>query len=96
MPADTVLATTTSSLSIAELAQASGTPERFAGLHVFNPVPRMKLVELVFPRPASADTRARAQALCEALGKTAGRGPGHAGLRRQPAAVPVPVRAPSS
>ena len=45
----TVIATTTSSLSIAELAAASGHPERFAGLHVFNPVPRMELVELVFP-----------------------------------------------
>src|SRR5579862_1377390 len=40
-----VLATTTSSLSIAELAHVTGRPERFAGLHVFNPVPRMKLVE---------------------------------------------------
>src|SRR5690242_9490634 len=67
---DAVLATTTSSLSIAELAQASGHPERFAGLHVFNPVPRMKLVELAFPAAASPETRARAFALCEALGKT--------------------------
>jgi 3-hydroxybutyryl-CoA dehydrogenase len=68
--ADTVFATTTSSLSIAELAQASGHPERFVGLHVFNPVPRMQLVELVFPAEAGEDTRARARALCEALGKT--------------------------
>jgi len=67
---DTVIATTTSSLSIAELAQATGRPERFVGLHVFNPVPRMKLVELAFPAQASADTRTRARALCEALGKT--------------------------
>ncbi len=65
-----VLATTTSSLSIAELAEASGHPERFVGLHVFNPVPRMKLVELSFPSEASAETRRRALALCEALGKT--------------------------
>src|SRR5437588_1040244 len=47
--ADAVLATTTSSLSIAELADASGHPERFVGLHVFNPVPRMELIELAFP-----------------------------------------------
>jgi 3-hydroxybutyryl-CoA dehydrogenase len=67
---DAVLATTTSSLSIAELSRASGHPERFAGLHVFNPVPRMELVELVFPPEASPDTRQRAVALCEALGKT--------------------------
>ncbi len=65
-----VLATTTSSLSIAELSQASGHPEQFVGLHVFNPVPRMKLVELVFPPEATADTRRRAVALCEALDKT--------------------------
>ncbi len=69
--AGAVLATTTSSLSIAELAQASGHPERFVGLHVFNPVPRMKLVELAFPQEASGETRERARALCEALGKTA-------------------------
>jgi 3-hydroxybutyryl-CoA dehydrogenase len=67
---DTVLSTTTSSLSIAELAAASGRPERFCGLHVFNPVPRMELVELVFPQSAAQDTRRRARALCEALGKT--------------------------
>jgi 3-hydroxybutyryl-CoA dehydrogenase len=68
---DVVLSTTTSSLSIAELASASGHPERFVGLHVFNPVPRMKLVELAFPDEASSETRERALALCDALGKTA-------------------------
>ncbi len=67
---EAVLATTTSSLSIAELAQASGHPERFVGLHVFNPVPRMELIELAFPAEATADTRERARALCEKLGKT--------------------------
>jgi 3-hydroxybutyryl-CoA dehydrogenase len=65
-----VLATTTSSLSIAELAQASGHPESFVGLHPFNPVPKMQLVELAFPAEASDDTRQRARALCERLGKT--------------------------
>jgi 3-hydroxybutyryl-CoA dehydrogenase len=68
--AEAVLATTTSSLSIAELAAATGSPERFVGLHVFNPVPRMKLVELVFPKEATAETRERARALCELLEKT--------------------------
>ncbi len=67
---DAVLSTTTSSLSITELAQATGSPERFLGLHVFNPVTRMKLVELVFPPEATENTRSRATALCEALGKT--------------------------
>jgi 3-hydroxyacyl-CoA dehydrogenase len=71
LPAEAILATTTSSLSIEELASASGRPERFAGLHVFNPVEKMPLVELVFPAAASGETRARAEALCEAFGKTA-------------------------
>jgi 3-hydroxybutyryl-CoA dehydrogenase len=66
----TLLATTTSSLSVQELAGRSGRPERFVGLHVFNPVPKMKLVELVFPREAGDETRARARKLCEDLGKT--------------------------
>ena len=68
---DAILATTTSSLSISELAEASGRPDRFVGLHVFNPVPKMDLVELAFPPLASEATRERTRALCEALGKTA-------------------------
>jgi 3-hydroxybutyryl-CoA dehydrogenase len=71
LAADAVLATTTSSLPVSELAAASGHPERFVGLHVFNPVPKMDLVELAFPPEATPETRARARALCEALGKTA-------------------------
>ena len=66
-----IVASTTSSLSIEELAAASGRAERFAGMHVFNPVDRMPLVELVFPKVASDDTRARTEALCAALGKQA-------------------------
>src|SRR6476619_4456088 len=69
--ADALLATTTSSLSVSRLADASGVPERFVALHVFNPVPKMKLVELAFPERATARTRERAHALCDALGKTA-------------------------
>src|SRR3954465_4619070 len=68
---DAVLATTTSSLPIGELARASGRPERFVGLHVFNPVPKMDLIELAFPDAATELTRGRARALCAALGKTA-------------------------
>jgi 3-hydroxybutyryl-CoA dehydrogenase len=75
-----ILATTTSSLSIAALADASGRPDRFVGLHVFNPVPKMELIELAFPAAASGDTRARARALCEALGKTAVEVPDTAGF----------------
>src|SRR5215216_2773871 len=51
---DALIATTTSSLSVSELAAASGRPERFAAVHVFNPVEKMKLVELSFPDQASA------------------------------------------
>ena len=77
---DAVLATTTSSLPIGELARASGRPERFVGLHVFNPVPKMDLIELAFPAAASDTTRARAHALCQALGKTAVEVPDTAGF----------------
>jgi 3-hydroxybutyryl-CoA dehydrogenase len=65
----TLLASTTSSLSVQRLAQASGRPERFVGLHVFNPVTKMKLVELIFPTAATEDTRRRALALCETFEK---------------------------
>jgi 3-hydroxyacyl-CoA dehydrogenase len=68
---DAILATTTSSLSIEELAEASGRPHRFVGLHVFNPVEKMPLVELVYPAAADDDTRARSATLCEQLGKQA-------------------------
>jgi 3-hydroxybutyryl-CoA dehydrogenase len=67
---ETIVGTTTSSLSIGELAEATGTPERFVGFHVFNPVPRMELVELAFPDAATEETRRRARQLAEALGKT--------------------------
>jgi len=69
-PPDAILATTTSSLSVESLAAAGGRPESFVALHVFNPVHKMKLVELAFPKAASDETRGRARALCEALGKT--------------------------
>jgi 3-hydroxybutyryl-CoA dehydrogenase len=78
--AEAILASTTSSLSIAELAEASGRPDRFVGLHVFNPVPKMELVELVFPATAARDTRVRARDLCVALGKTAVEVPDTAGF----------------
>ena len=65
----TLLATTTSSLSIGELNDAASRPGKFFGLHVFNPVPQMKLVELVFPADASEETRTRAKELCEHLDK---------------------------
>ena len=66
-----LLATTTSSLPVAELACASGRPDRFAAFHVFNPVPRMELVELAFPEQARPETRRRTHALARRLGKQA-------------------------
>ncbi len=68
---DAILATTTSSLSVEALAGAAGRAQRFVGLHVFNPVRKMALIELVVPQAADDGTRERARALCEALGKTA-------------------------
>ena len=65
-----LLASTTSSLNISLLADASGDAAHFFGLHVFNPVAKMKLVELCFPRDAEEPVRARATAFCKAIGKT--------------------------
>lgn len=70
-PADAILATTTSSLSIEELAEGAGVGERFVGLHVFNPVTKMELIELIFPSTASESTKERSRALAAAWGKTA-------------------------
>jgi 3-hydroxybutyryl-CoA dehydrogenase len=80
LPPDAVIATTTSSLSVAELADATGRPERFGALHVFNPVEKMQLVELSFPEAAAEETRRRLFELCERLGKTAVEVPDSAGF----------------
>ena len=77
---DAVLATTTSSLSVAELADASGRPDRFGALHVFNPVDKMKLVELSFPDAATEETKERLRDLCGRLDKTAVEVPDAAGF----------------
>jgi 3-hydroxybutyryl-CoA dehydrogenase len=80
LPPETIVATTTSSLSVAELAKASGRPDRFAALHVFNPVEKMKLVELSFPDEATAETKLELHRLCERLEKTAVEVPDAAGF----------------
>jgi 3-hydroxybutyryl-CoA dehydrogenase len=69
LPADAVLATNTSSLSITELAATSDRPERFVGMHFFNPVHRMRLIELVRGRHTSDETLARVERLSGAMGK---------------------------
>jgi 3-hydroxybutyryl-CoA dehydrogenase len=76
---DADLATTTSSLSVTEIAKAADIAGRLFGLHVFNPVPRMKLVEVCFPDNDDG-TRERALAWCAALGKTAVEVPDQAGF----------------
>ena len=68
--ADADLATTTSSLSLDELGSRSGHAERVFGLHPFNPVVKMDLIELCLPDAAEAQIRPRARAWCEAIGKT--------------------------
>lgn len=65
------LATTTSSLHIGELGRLSGQAERLFGLHVFNPVPVMKLVEICLPDQVDPAIGDRARAWCELAGKTA-------------------------
>ena len=68
---DADLASTTSALSLGELGERSGHSDRVYGLHVFNPVPRMELVELCFPPILRAGAAERAASWCRALGKTA-------------------------
>jgi 3-hydroxybutyryl-CoA dehydrogenase len=77
---DADLASTTSSLSVGELGRQSGQADRFFGLHVFNPVPRMKLVELCFPAGVNDGIKERALAWCGAMGKTAVEVPDQAGF----------------
>lgn len=67
---DAVLASNTSSLSIAAMAKALARPERLLGLHFFNPAPVMKLVELVAHPGSAAAALDRARAATEAAGKT--------------------------
>lgn len=64
-----LLATNTSSLSITQLAGALKHPERFVGLHFFNPVPVMKLVEITRGFATAPETLAAARAFGESLGK---------------------------
>jgi 3-hydroxybutyryl-CoA dehydrogenase len=67
---DADLASTTSSLSLDELGSGSGHPDRTFGLHPFNPVVRMELVELCIPDAARDEIGPRARNWCESIGKT--------------------------
>ena len=70
LPANAVLASNTSSIPITSLASVTERPERVIGMHFFNPVPVLKLVEIVRGRETSDETAAAIVALAEALGKT--------------------------
>ncbi|HET8747600.1 MAG TPA: 3-hydroxybutyryl-CoA dehydrogenase [Ramlibacter sp.] len=67
---EAVIATNTSSISISQLAAVISRPERFIGLHFFNPVPVMQLLELIRGMQTSDETLALAQAFAKLVGKT--------------------------
>jgi 3-hydroxybutyryl-CoA dehydrogenase len=68
---EVILATNTSSISITKLAAATSRPDRFIGMHFMNPVPVMKLVEVIRGIATSDDTYNTTRGLAETLGKTA-------------------------
>lgn len=70
LPADAVLASNTSSIPIASLAEATSRPERVVGMHFFNPVPVMALVEVVRAPGTSGETVGEIVELSRELGKT--------------------------
>ena len=70
-PRNTIYASNTSSLSITEMAVATQRPERFVGLHFFNPVPIMKLVEIIRTIATDAKVYEEVAAFAGRLGKTA-------------------------
>lgn len=70
MAANAIIASNTSALSVTEIASSVPAPERFIGMHFFNPVHKMKLVELVRGLATSDETVARTRDLCDAIGKT--------------------------
>ena len=65
-----IIATNTSALSVTEIAAALASPERVIGMHFFNPVHKMKLVELVRGLATSDEALVRTRELCGAMGKT--------------------------
>jgi 3-hydroxybutyryl-CoA dehydrogenase len=70
LPAEAILASNTSSIPIASLAAVTGRPDRVIGMHFFNPVPVMTLVEVVRARSTSDETAAAIVELAQELGKT--------------------------
>jgi 3-hydroxybutyryl-CoA dehydrogenase len=70
LKADAIIASNTSSISITRLAASTDRPERFIGMHFMNPVPAMKLVEVIRGIATAEDTYQSIKGLCEKLGKT--------------------------
>jgi 3-hydroxybutyryl-CoA dehydrogenase len=70
IPTQVILASNTSSISITKLAGLTGRPDRVIGMHFFNPVPVMKLVEVIRGLATSAETYATVRDLALRLGKT--------------------------
>jgi 3-hydroxybutyryl-CoA dehydrogenase len=70
-PQHTIFASNTSSIPIIEMAAATKRPEQFVGLHFFNPVPVMKLVEVISTIQSNQETVRKATVFSESLGKTA-------------------------
>jgi len=70
LPAEAIFASNTSSIPIASLAAATSRPDKVIGMHFFNPVPVMALVEVVSTKETSAETRAAVVELAQELGKT--------------------------
>jgi 3-hydroxybutyryl-CoA dehydrogenase len=70
LKASAILASNTSSISITKLARHSGRPDRFIGMHFFNPVPVMKLVEVIRGHATSEETFKAVMAASTAVGKT--------------------------
>ncbi|EKS39682.1 3-hydroxybutyryl-CoA dehydrogenase [Afipia broomeae] len=66
-----LVATNTSSISVTRLAAATDRPDRFIGMHFFNPVPVMQLLELIRGLQTSDDTHAKALAFAQRIGKVA-------------------------
>ena len=67
---DTILASNTSSISITKIAACTSRPEKVIGMHFMNPVPLMKLVEIIDGELTSSETNAAVVAAAEAMGKT--------------------------
>lgn len=79
-PAGCILASNTSSISITSIASVTSRPESVVGMHFMNPVPLMKLVELIKGEKTSDEVVAKTKAIAEAIGKTVGVSEDYAGF----------------